>query len=329
MTAPVGFDSYGYAYRDNTGDRVHEGRPLQYGRPYKTGDVIGCLISLPPRPRPPPASNREPEPLEAQPTSAERLITDVSELPREALNLFGHERKHPTIRIKDNIYFESPEYQSINIPPLLNALYLGTEITSPESMVRPENRPFATPVLLQPLPWNATLQSTQFPIAEGSFIEFYLNGVSQGVAYRDIPLAIPAAATLPADRRRPMQSHLPDPPIADDGSIGYYPAISMFRKGAAKVNFGPKFRNPPRQEDTLPMSERLMEREVEDALWDAVDEVVAALKFEETYGARSSLLATDAFTRRDSHVASQKVADGQIERSRGVAQRLPRGRDRG
>jgi len=47
IEAPVGFDEFGYSYRDKTGDKVHLGTPLPYGSTYGPGDVIGFLISIP------------------------------------------------------------------------------------------------------------------------------------------------------------------------------------------------------------------------------------------------------------------------------------------
>ena len=89
----------------------------------------------------------------------------------------------------------------------------------------------------------------------------------------------------------------------DDGSLGYYPAISVFRGGAAEANFGPRFWCPPPdlavdEEDTemidsasdvnvnpitkkqiagqhsrlRAMSERFNEQIAEDVVYDLVDE---------------------------------------------------------
>lgn len=46
MQAPVGYDIYGYGYRDKTGDKVHQGRPVPYGEKFGAGDVIGVYITL-------------------------------------------------------------------------------------------------------------------------------------------------------------------------------------------------------------------------------------------------------------------------------------------
>lgn len=87
----------------------------------------------------------------------------------------------------------------------------------------------------------------------------------------------------------------------DDGSLGYYPAISVFRGGAAEANFGPHFWFPPpdlavegdtemansseiqinpvtkkqiagQHSNLRPMSERFNEQIAEDIVYDLVDE---------------------------------------------------------
>lgn len=42
--APVGFDKYGYGYKDIRGEKVHEAVTEPYGEPFFEGDVIGCYI---------------------------------------------------------------------------------------------------------------------------------------------------------------------------------------------------------------------------------------------------------------------------------------------
>lgn len=45
--APVGFDKYGYAIRDKTGELVHNAQLYSYGESFTCGDVIGCRLRLP------------------------------------------------------------------------------------------------------------------------------------------------------------------------------------------------------------------------------------------------------------------------------------------
>jgi Set1/Ash2 histone methyltransferase complex subunit ASH2 len=48
IQAPVGSDGLGYAYRSVQGSRVHEGVREEYGKQYGEGDIVGCLLHMPP-----------------------------------------------------------------------------------------------------------------------------------------------------------------------------------------------------------------------------------------------------------------------------------------
>jgi len=73
----------------------------------------------------------------------------------------------------------------------------------------------------------------------GSKITFYKNGESLGDAFTDI--------------------------YAGD----YYPAVALYKYAKVKVNFGPKFRNPPKEATGYkPMSERAADMEVEQTMAD-------------------------------------------------------------
>ena len=53
MDAPVGADAYSYGIRDVDGSKVHISRPKPYAQGFGTGDVVGCMITLPPYPNKP------------------------------------------------------------------------------------------------------------------------------------------------------------------------------------------------------------------------------------------------------------------------------------
>jgi len=59
LQAPVGFDGYGYAFRDVDGSKIHQGRRETYGLSFKEGDVVGMLIHLPEGGRPIEARDRK------------------------------------------------------------------------------------------------------------------------------------------------------------------------------------------------------------------------------------------------------------------------------
>jgi len=70
-----------------------------------------------------------------------------------------------------------------------------------------------------------------------SNLKFYKNGEELGTAFTDLLAFLPPAS-------KPLSQ-----PGArdgmDDGTLGYYPALSTFRGGAVEANFGPHFRYPP------------------------------------------------------------------------------------
>ena len=47
LNAPVGFDGWGYGYRDLAGSKMHKGRREAYAEGFQEGDVIGMVIHLP------------------------------------------------------------------------------------------------------------------------------------------------------------------------------------------------------------------------------------------------------------------------------------------
>ena len=52
LSLQVGYDQYSFGYRDLEGSKVHSGLRQQYGLAYGQGDVIGCLLHMPPGGRP-------------------------------------------------------------------------------------------------------------------------------------------------------------------------------------------------------------------------------------------------------------------------------------
>jgi len=179
IEAPVGFDEFGYSYRDKTGDKVHLSFPAPYGEPYGPGDVIGLLLELPERRRP----------------------------------LCENRRVRTVIVVKGTLYFE-------------------------EHSKRPE----------------------KLPVSTGSKMTFFKNGVSQGVAFRDLYQG------------------------------DYFPAVSLYRGGHVTVNFGPDFKHPPPNRASgsaastaagtagtvggwKPFSERFDDQTLEDTVMDLVDDV--------------------------------------------------------
>ncbi|KAF9431085.1 hypothetical protein BGZ94_009471 [Podila epigama] len=221
LQAPVGFDAYSYGIRDTTGEKVHMSRVIPFGESFKTGDVIGLYISLPP---------------------------DVS-----GLTMFKHRRLRRPFMFKGQLYFESVDYS-----PTKRYIEMAEYEATP---VKTNMEPVTPP-----------------PVIEGSKIIVYKNGVCQGVLWEDLH------ALLPIEQNEKEKEQL----LFDDGTLGYYPAISVYRNGTATANFGPDFKFPPGQDPEAeaehrttmteeniwrPMSERWEENLIEECLIDLVDEV--------------------------------------------------------
>lgn len=196
-------------------------RVTPFGEPFRTGDVIGLYISLPP---------------------------DGNEK-----SFFKQRRLRRSFNFKGQLYFESVDYSPTK-------RYI--EMTEYE----------ATPIktnIDKPIPP---------PTISGSKIIVYKNGVCQGVMWQDL------LSILPIEQNAKEQDQL----RFDDGTLGYYPVISVYRNGTATANFGPDFKYPPSKDPEAeaenkritaeqnvwrPMSERWEEKLIEESLIDLLDEV--------------------------------------------------------
>ncbi|KAH7340978.1 concanavalin A-like lectin/glucanase domain-containing protein, partial [Rhizoctonia solani] len=233
LNGPVGLDGYSYGMRDKTGEKVTLSRPKPYGRPFRTGDVIGLYISLPSR-------------REAQPGD----LTDPARMMRKRI----------PIQFKHQLYFESMEYRvskemeallEQNNKPPAPILPSPTKRSAKKLPERTRPKPVAAPVM-RPL-----------PLLQGSKIAFFVNGDCQGVAFEDIydylQLRADTKSSSAKGSRRggaveAFQREREN--IFDDGWLGYYPFISVFGGGIARINAGPDFHfRPPDDIDALLESE--------------------------------------------------------------------------
>ncbi|KAG8844709.1 hypothetical protein FRB96_002960 [Tulasnella sp. 330] len=230
LNGPVGMDGYSYGYRDKTGDKVTLAKLRPYGRPFGSGDVIGLYISLPPRRKP----------AKHDPLDPARVM-----------------RKRVAINYKSQLYFESMDYaQSKEMISLMD--FKGASLDAPskkdasvkdsqaDKTVSAANRrrkvkpPMPKPEepLLRPLP---TLGPT-------SCISFFVNGECQGPAFSDLYdyLQLRAETKKQQAGRRSLPAYLRERENTfDDGSLGYYPFVSVFEDARISINSGPDFLFPP------------------------------------------------------------------------------------
>ncbi|KAK4047120.1 transcription factor, contains a PHD finger motif [Microbotryomycetes sp. JL201] len=209
LNGPVGFDGYSYGYRDKNGDSCTMSRTQPYGKPFKSGDTIGVYISLPPRT--PPANRRDPA----------RIV-----------------RKRLPIRYKGQLYFELLEYSSTKEMDDLAADPANKirEIVREKKKAAPGKKEPVAPEVHEPPP-------RPLPTLPEAKIAFFLNGECQGVAHENLFDYVPLFAT-PLHRER-AQSTDPRLNWHDDGTLGYYPFVSVFGGAIATINSGPEFEYAP------------------------------------------------------------------------------------
>lgn len=213
LDAPVGFDAYSYGIRDVAGQKVHMSRPKDFFPPGENiceGDVIGLEIQLP-------SEQLHRKVVQGQYNPAVDLAEEEPPT-AEAPNIV---RDRIPIRFKAHIYFEQIDYNTTKeLDDLMNP--------SPMSASGPIGSSEA-PNPHHPSPSLRTLPK--------SHIKIYKNGVLMGTPWTDLLAFLP-----PASKPLPQQGARE---VLDDGMLGYFPAVSVFRGGAAEVNFGPNFWFPP------------------------------------------------------------------------------------
>ena len=259
LDAPVGFDAYSYGLRDVQGQKVYMSRPKDFfpaGEDIREGDVIGLEINLPSE-----ALHRKV--VEGQYNPAVDLADDEP----PSIETADIIRDRVPIRFKAHLYFEQIEYHATKeLEELMNP---SPVISSTGGLTGAGQDPSPT----HPYPSLRTLPHSN--------IKIYKNGELVGTPFKDLLAFLP-----PASKPLPQVGAREG---LDDGMLGYYPSVSVFRGGAAEVNFGPKFWYPPPGfDDDVDMvgsepsstlrklravGERYEEQIVEDIVYDIVDEV--------------------------------------------------------
>lgn len=263
LDAPVGFDAYSYGLRDVDGQKMFMSRPKDFfdkGESIEEGDVIGMEINLPS--------------ISLHKKIVDGIYNSAVDFDDDGHNLEKADiiRDRVPIRFKTHLYFEKIEYAaSKELEELMNPSPLTASVGG-------LNGSGQQPGPNHPAPALRTLPH--------SSIKVYKNGKLMGTAFKDL-LAFLPLASKPTDGQVGARDGL------DDGMLGYYPAVSCFRGGAAEVNFGPNFWFPPpdyNQDDDVEMigsdqpsssklkklravGERYEEQIVEDIVYDIIDEV--------------------------------------------------------
>lgn len=215
LDTPVGFDAYSYGLRDVAGQKVHMSRPKNFmpaGEQICEGDVIGLEINLP-------SLHLHRKVVEGSYNKAVDVSDDIELHGPEAPDII---RDRLPIRYKSHLYFEQFEYQSTKE---LDELMNPSSVISTTSATTASANPNHPLVPLRTLPF--------------SYIKVYKNGRYVGTPFTDL------LAFLPPASKPSTQTQVGARDGLDDGMLGYFPSISVFRGGAAEANFGPDFWFPP------------------------------------------------------------------------------------
>ena len=225
LNGPVGLDGYSYGFRDKTGEKVTLSRPRPYGRQFTSGDVIGMYIALPPRRK---ADENDPN--------------DPAHIKRE----------HIPIDFKGQEYFESVEYPASK--EMISLMDYSSKSTNSASVPSSAKKSATVKNLPKRGRTSKTIAELNplrpLPVLPDSLIAFFVNGECQGIAFQDIydylQLRSKESSRKGKEKKRNRegaQEHKENP--FDDGSLGYYPFISLFNCARVRINPGPDFAHPP------------------------------------------------------------------------------------
>ncbi|KAJ5885347.1 hypothetical protein N7495_009857 [Penicillium taxi] len=242
----VGVDCYGYGIRDVNGEVVNRMRCEFFfpkGEAINEGDVIGMLITLPP-------------------LSLHKKIVEGTYDP--AVDS-GDSTPTSTNIIRDRIPFHYKSdfcWQQSNV---FSAKHLRDYAFNLKE----------TPTFGPPSPSNS--EDPSLRTLPGSSITIFKNGVKMGSPFKELYAFLP-----PATRFANATNNLGigERENADDGMIGYYPAVSCYGGGAVECRFeAPWWVGPPATTDAgepiRPIGERFNDQIAEDVVADLVDEVEA------------------------------------------------------
>ncbi|CAO3644132.1 unnamed protein product [Cunninghamella echinulata] len=281
LNAPVGYDAYSYGYRDKTGEKVFCSRLENYGEPFETGDVIGLYISLPPRYK-------------------RNDTTSSSTNNKDGMKFKSPTRKRIPILFKDTLWFEEKDYRQSKEMEALADRYRKDD----EKLYEPKKLE-GSYITIYKNGVSLGVMYTDLTDYEdfGSLPEMILaqhqkkkrkynskkdnNNNNNNNSSTSTPTSSSTTATSAInllddedfDGNSRHQQWNDDPPLVDDGTLGYYPAVSVYKGGVVTCNFGPDFQYPPTDAAPWkPMCERYKEYMVEECMWDLVDEVTRCFR---------------------------------------------------
>lgn len=263
LEAPVGFDGYSYGLRDVHGELMTLSRPkvpfVENG--FTSGDTIGFLIDLPSLDEHRLAvdsfanshGNHQESPKKKRKTKKSEHVEDNETF----IKLGNIVRDQIPIKYKGLLYYEQFEYTNTKVMDhLLNPVTLFGE----KAFVENENQ--------------INSMASNLPLIPGGKVRIFKNGAEQK-PIENIYSFLPTNVENDKISYNTKQQQNPSYRNSDDGSLGYYPMISVFGGGAVGLNAGPSFKYPIEEVDVKPLSDRYDEHVVEEWYWDIVDEIEA------------------------------------------------------
>ena len=243
----VGVDCYGYGIRDVNGEVVNRmrcGHFFPKGESVCEGDVIGMLITLPP-------------------LSLHKKVVEGTYDP--AAGEEDHDSISTSNIIRDRVPFHYRSdfcWQQSNVFPSKQLRDYAFNLKE-------------TPAFGAPSPLNS--EDPSLRTLPDSSITVYKNGVKMGTPFQELYAFLPPASRFANGTNN---LGLGERENADDGMIGYYPAVSCFGGGAVECRFEPPWwiGPPPHTDNGEPVrafGERFYEHIGEDVLADIIDEVEA------------------------------------------------------
>ena len=249
----VGIDCYGYGIRDVNGEVVNRMRCEHFfpeGESISEGDVIGMLITLPP-------------------LSLHKKVVEGTYDPAvdSDASMSNPEPPASINIIRDRIPFHYKSdfcWQQSNVFPTKHLRDYAFNLKD-------------TPTFGAPSPLNS--EDASIRTLPGSNITIFKNGVKMGTPFKELYTFLPPASRLANGTNN---LGLGERENADDGMIGYYPAVSCYGGGAVECRFeGPWWFGPPTHtengETVQPIGDRFSDQIVEDVMADIVDEVEAMM----------------------------------------------------
>lgn len=293
LDGPVGFDGYSYGITDARFEVMHRSRISKVFKPLPKNAKSRSLKERPGFSRPMPVEYVIDEHFgEGDVIGLEIQLPSLS-LHRKVVDGIYN----PAVDIGDGFDTKDgsdPSEKPLDIirdriPVGYKGTYLFEQLDYHISKAVEQYHDRAPGLKITPTPNHEEVSLRSLP---HSHIKVYKNGKEMGIAYESLlaflpPASLPSAEALKAGARAGF----------DDGMVGYFPAVAVFNKAVAQVNFGPDFWCPTeeivqqRDKDTQmegsdtvekhtpvgrklrAIGERYKEQIAEDVVWDIIDEV--------------------------------------------------------